>query len=310
MNELIEILTSNQGKLDSWILKNKIDAYRVYDRELEKFPAAIDIYLKKAHIQIYEDDSTANEDLLIEQIGVAVERVLGISPKDQYFKSRRRQKDGAQYEKVASEKERFVIKENGVKLIVNLKDYLDTGIFLDHRKTRTLLKDKLVIKKERMLNLFSYTSSFSVVAAKAGVRYTTSVDMSNTYTDWSRDNFELNALEKFNHIAIRENVQVFLENMKQNWRFDLIVIDPPTFSRSKKMPIPFDVQKDHPFLINHCLDHLNQDGLILFSNNFQKFKLNGDAINTDNVQDITKDTIPEDFRNDKIHKCFLIKHSK
>jgi 23S rRNA G2069 N7-methylase RlmK/C1962 C5-methylase RlmI len=248
-----------------------------------------------------------NEELLIEQIGLAVETVLSISKRDQYYKSRRRQKEGTQYEKVNSANERFIIKENGAKFYINLKDYLDTGIFLDHRKTRTLLKKEFVIKKERMLNLFSYTSSFSVVAARAGVRYTTSVDMSNTYCDWSRDNFILNDLEKFNHIAIRENVQFFLENMKQHWRFDLIVIDPPTFSRSKKMPIPFDVQKDHPFLINHCLEHLNQDGIILFSNNFQKFKLNGDALNTDNVQDVTKDTIPEDFRDDKIHKCYLIR---
>ncbi|MBK8396606.1 MAG: class I SAM-dependent methyltransferase [Leptospiraceae bacterium] len=308
MTELIETLIQNLSRLDSWILANKVDAYRIYDRELPNFPAAIDIYLKKAHIQIYESESSVDEDLLISQIRDAVERVLSIPTQDQYVKSRRRQKEGAQYEKVASEKERFIIKENGAKFFINLKDYLDTGIFLDHRKTRTLVKDEFAKGKERMLNLFSYTSSFSVVAAKAGVRYTTSVDMSNTYCDWSRDNFYLNGLEKFNHIAIRDNVQFFLENMKQNWRFDLIVIDPPTFSRSKKMPIPFDVQKDHPFLINHCLDHLNQDGLIIFSNNFQKFKLHGDAIHTENIQDITKDTIPEDFRNDKIHKCYLIKH--
>ncbi|MBP7282783.1 MAG: class I SAM-dependent methyltransferase [Leptospiraceae bacterium] len=308
MNELIEILIQNLGKLDNWILENKIDAYRIYDRELTKFPSAIDIYLKKAHIQIYESESIENEDLLISEIEFALEKVLSIPKKDQYIKSRRRQKEGAQYEKVASAKERFIIRENDAKFYVNLKDYLDTGIFLDHRKTRNLVKNEFAKKKERMLNLFSYTSSFSVVAAKAGVRYTTSVDMSNTYCDWSRDNFELNGLEKFNHIAIRENVQFFLENMKQSWRFDLIVIDPPTFSRSKKMPVPFDVQKDHPFLINHCLDHLNQDGIILFSNNFQKFKLNADALNTSNVRDITKETIPEDFRNDKIHKCYLIGH--
>ena len=308
MEDLTEILIQNLSRLDPWILKNKIDAYRLYDRELTNFPAAIDIYLKKAHIQIYDNDSSDNEDLLVTQIGIALEKVLSIPIKDQYIKSRRRQKEGTQYEKVASSRERFIIKENDAKFYVNLKDYLDTGIFLDHRKTRTLVKNDLAKNKERMLNLFSYTSSFSVVAAKAGVRYTTSVDMSNTYCDWSRDNFELNALEKFNHIAIRENVQFFLENMKNNWRFDLIVIDPPTFSRSKKMPIPFDVQKDHPFLINHCLDHLNQDGIILFSNNFQKFKLNAGALDTNNIQDITKETIPEDFKNDKIHKCYIIKH--
>lgn len=308
MEDLTEILIQNLSRPDPWILKNKIDAYRLYDRELTNFPAAIDIYLKKAHIQIYDNDSSDNEDLLVTQIGIALEKVLSIPIKDQYIKSRRRQKEGTQYEKVASSRERFIIKENDAKFYVNLKDYLDTGIFLDHRKTRTLVKNDLAKNKERMLNLFSYTSSFSVVAAKAGVRYTTSVDMSNTYCDWSRDNFELNALEKFNHIAIRENVQVFLENMKNNWRFDLIVIDPPTFSRSKKMPIPFDVQKDHPFLINHCLDHLNQDGIILFSNNFQKFKLNTDALDTNNIQDITKETIPEDFKNEKIHKCYIIRH--
>lgn len=308
MEDLTEILIQNLSRLDPWILKNKIDAYRLYDRELTNFPAAIDIYLKKAHIQIYDNDSSDNEDLLVTHIGIALEKVLSIPIKDQYIKSRRRQKEGTQYEKVASSRERFIIKENDAKFYVNLKDYLDTGIFLDHRKTRTLVKNDLAKNKERMLNLFSYTSSFSVVAAKAGVRYTTSVDMSNTYCDWSRDNFELNALEKFNHIAIRENVQFFLENMKNNWRFDLIVIDPPTFSRSKKMPVPFDIQKDHPFLINHCLDHLNQDGIILFSNNFQKFKLNADALDTNNIQDITKETIPEDFKNDKIHKCYIIKH--
>lgn len=309
MNEFANILIQNKNRLKKWIEENKIQAYRIFDRELEEFPVAIDIYLDKAHIQIYEEKNIANDNTLIEKITTILDSSLGIKKENQYYKSRKRQKEGAQYEKLTSTKERFILEENEGKFYVNLKDYLDTGIFLDHRKTRTLVKNEFTQRRERMLNLFSYTSSFSVISALAGVKFTTSVDMSNTYCEWSRDNFKLNNMEKFNHIVIRENVLFFLENMKKNWRFDLIVIDPPTFSRSKKMPAPFDVQKDHPFLINKCLEHLNQDGIILFSNNFQKFKFNGDAIQSKNIKDITKETIPEDFRNQKIHNCYLIKKS-
>lgn len=303
-----QVLKDNFNSLSGWIKKEKIEAYRVYDKEIRTVPIAIDIYGNRAHIQIYDDLSPVKETELIEGIVESVHSVLNIPKEYQYFKIRKRQKEGTQYEKISADKERFIIKENGAKLYVNLKDYLDTGLFLDHRKTREFVAKEFADKTERMLNLFSYTASFSVIAAKAGVRFTTSVDMSNTYTNWAKDNFNLNNLPKFDHLAIRDNVMFFLENIKESWMFDLIVIDPPTFSRSKKMLYNFDIQRDHPFLINHCLEHLREDGTILFSNNFTKFKINSDALHSSNITDITEETIPPDFKNKKIHNCFLIKH--
>ncbi|MCX7998592.1 MAG: class I SAM-dependent methyltransferase, partial [Leptospiraceae bacterium] len=243
---------------------------------------------------------------LVTSVREAMKTVLGIAEENHVFKIRRRQKNGSQYEKLGNKQQVLYIQEYSIQYKINLTDYLDTGIFLDHRESRKILPS-LLKNARRVLNLFSYTGAFSLVAAKSGVEFTTSVDMSNTYCNWAKENFELNHLDKYKHIVIRDNVFFFLENIqKKNWKFDFIVLDPPTVSRSKKMLRKFDIQRDHVELIRMCLRYLNPNGKIFFSTNFQKFKLNSEIAKKFQVTDLTENSYSLDFKNKKIHKVYLL----
>jgi 23S rRNA (cytosine1962-C5)-methyltransferase len=293
--------------LQGWIHQNKIEAYRLYDRELSSYPLSIDIYGNYFHIYLYEKKEIQINNLINDTEESLKVLFPNLVKSNIYYKIRRKQKDGSQYEKLDQRKKRIIIQENGTSYFINLTDYLDTGIFLDHRSTREIFS-RLVIGKKRVLNLFSYTSAFSIVAAKSGVEYTTSVDMSNTYCNWARENIKLNNLDAFKHIVIRDNVFFFLENIKtKNWKFDFIVIDPPTMSRSKKMLSKFDIQRDYPYLINTSSQYLTENGMILFSTNFRKFKFEHDKIVLKKVEDLSADSIPVDFKDPLIHKVYLIK---
>ena len=196
--------------------------------------------------------------------------------------------------------------EYGVKFKVNLVDYLDTGLFLDHRETRRMVA--LLAKGKKVLNLFAYTCSFSVHAVVAGASFTKSVDMSNTYTDWGRDNFRLNGLSLENNPIIREDCLKFLEE-ERGVLYDLIIIDPPTISRSKKMEQMFDVQIDYIYLIQQALRLLAPNGIIFFSTNSRKFDFDETHFSGCRIVDISKQTIPIDFHNQKIHRCWKISPS-
>jgi 23S rRNA G2069 N7-methylase RlmK/C1962 C5-methylase RlmI len=305
---LTEILSKNYSLIQEYLKQRDTDSFRIYDKELKEVPASIDIYGKFAHIQIYETNEFQSNLEFTNMISVALESILQIKPENMIFKVRKKQKDGSQYEKLGSSKDYFTVKELGISYYINLTDYLDTGLFLDHRETRKIFMD-LVKGKRRMLNLFAYTGAFNLASAKAGVEFTTAVDMSNTYCNWAKENFALNDLDPHKHIAIKENVFFFLENIQEkNWKFDAIVIDPPTMSRSKKMLRKFDIQRDYADLINSCLPLLERDGFILFSTNFQKFKLERQLLDCGEIEEITKDTIPPDFKNPRIHRVFLIKY--
>jgi len=300
-------LRRKYDSLQDWIRQNKIEAYRLYDRELSSYPLSIDIYGNFFHIYLYEKKEIQTTKLINETEESLKVLFPNLIESNIYYKIRRKQKDGSQYEKLDQRKKRIIIQENGNSYFINLTDYLDTGIFLDHRSTREIFS-KLVIGKKRVLNLFSYTSAFSIVAAKAGVEYTTSVDMSNTYCEWARENIKLNNLDAFKHFVIRDNVFFFLENIKsKKWKFDFIVIDPPTMSRSKKMLTKFDIQRDYPYLINTASQFLSENGMILFSTNFRKFKFEHDKIKLKKVEDLSTDSIPLDFKDPLIHKVYLIK---
>jgi 23S rRNA (cytosine1962-C5)-methyltransferase len=304
---LYEFLKNNYDLLSSWIQKEKIEAYRLYDREHLQFPVSIDVYGDYIHVYLYEKDNLSINDLQ-SLTDIALKQLFSkINSSNIYYKIRRKQKDGSQYEKFDSRKKRIIIQENKISYYINLTDYLDTGIFLDHRKTRDIFSG-LVKGKKRILNLFAYTGAFSLTAAKNGVEFTTSVDMSNTYCEWAKDNIYLNELDPYKHIVIRDNVFFFLENIKQkNWKFDFIVIDPPTMSRSKKMLSKFDIQKDYSYLINTSAEFLSPGGMILFSTNYRKFKFENEIISLKNVKDISSDTIPPDFKDPLIHKVYLLK---
>jgi 23S rRNA (guanine2445-N2)-methyltransferase / 23S rRNA (guanine2069-N7)-methyltransferase len=240
-----------------------------------------------------------------EAISVLAE-VTGLPMDAIYWRTRRPQKGKSQYEAIAEADERVVVEEGGLRFLVNFTDYLDTGLFLDHRKTRARIRE--LAKGRRFLNLFCYTGAATVYAAAGGAASTTSVDMSRTYVEWAKRNLAVNALAG-RHEFIQEDCLAWLAEARPE-RFDLIFLDPPTFSNSKRMEREFDVQRDHVELIRASAALLAPGGLLLFSTNFRKFKLDAEALKDLQVRDITRSTIPQDFARDaKVHACFEIQRA-
>lgn len=218
-----------------------------------------------------------------------------------------RRKKLMQYEKVGEAKEFFTVQEYGVKFKVNLQDYLDTGLFLDHRETRRLVAAES--KNKRVLNLFAYTCAFSVHAAVEGAVFTKSVDLSNTYTDWGIENFRLNGISLKNHEVIRADCLKFLDQeIRKGLYYDVIIVDPPTISRSKKMNQMFDIQIDYVNLLTKSLMLLAKGGVLFFSTNSRKFNFDESHFPMMDIQNISKKTVPIDFHDPKIHRCWKISH--
>jgi 23S rRNA (cytosine1962-C5)-methyltransferase len=252
-----------------------------------------------------KDESDEARAAWLAEAEAEVKEGLDLPDEAIYFKERERQKGLAQYEKLADRRDEFVIEEQGHRFLVNLSDYHDTGLFLDHRNTRRLVEEQS--HGLRMLNLFAYTGSFSVYAASGGARSTTSVDISNTYLDWVRRNLELNGLTLEANRLVRADVLRWLPDaVARQERYGLIICDPPTFSNSKKMRGFFDVGAQHPFLINSCLKLLEPDGTLYFSTNFRGFRLNEGALVPCCPEEITAQTVPVDYRNKRIHRCWRI----
>jgi 23S rRNA G2069 N7-methylase RlmK/C1962 C5-methylase RlmI len=198
----------------------------------------------------------------------------------------------------------LVVRENGLKFLVNLSDYLDTGLFLDHRVTRSLVRSEAAGK--RFLNLFAYTGAFTVYAAAGGAASTTTVDLSNTYLRWAKQNLRLNGFTGQAHRLARDDARKFLEYHPPGPAYDLAVVDPPTFSRSKKLDRDWDIQRDHAELLNRLLRLMTPGGAIYFSTNFRTFKLAADELRRAETREITRQTIPPDFRESRIHRCWRI----
>jgi 23S rRNA (guanine2445-N2)-methyltransferase / 23S rRNA (guanine2069-N7)-methyltransferase len=306
-------LRKNRKNLERWARQNVIHCYRLYDADLPEYAVAVDVYRGErtwVHVQEYEAPSSIDpekaEQRLIQAVAV-ISNVLEIPPEQLSLKIRRKQKGSAQYEKQAEVGRFHVVEEGGWKFWVNFEDYLDTGLFLDHRITRRLIQDRSAEK--RFLNLFAYTGTASVYAAKGGAVSTTTVDMSRTYLDWAARNLELNGIGGRRHELVQANCLEWLDQASRDKRrFDLIFLDPPTFSTSKRMQQTLDIQRDHPMLIKKCMEVLAQDGLLVFSTNFRKFRLNTAALAGLHLEDISRKTIPKDFeRNPRIHYCWTIR---
>lgn len=294
---------------DKWARRQELSCYRLYDADIPEFPLAIDRYAAYLHVAEYRrNHSLEEEEYQLWRSGCkqVMQEVLNLSPEKIFFKEREQKKGKEQYEKRADQQQEMEIMENGLKFIVNLGDYLDTGLFLDHRTTRQMARAQAAGKQT--LNLFAYTGSFSVYMAAGGAASTTTIDLSNTYLDWARKNMALNGFSGPAHQFIRADVKEWLAQAAKE-QYDLIILDPPTFSNSKAMLDILDVQRDHVSMIRACLRRLKTGGTILFSNNFRKFKLDQESLEgLVNIRDITAATIPPDFRNKKIHYCFeLIK---
>ncbi len=298
-------LQKNYAHLQKWARRNQINCYRVYDADLPEYAFAIDIYNDRAVLQEYAApasiDAHKAEKRSLDVIQAAP-GVLGIPADHLVVKQRRQQKGSNQYQKVSQAGQRMVVSEGPVKFYVNLYDYLDTGLFLDHRPMR-LRFDKLA-KGTRFLNCFCYTATASVHAAMAGA-LTTNVDLSNTYLRWAEDNFRLNQLDVSKHQFIQYDCLEWLTVTRD--RFDVIFLDPPSFSNSKRMATTLDVQRDQDKLIASAMALLNPQGTLYFSTNFRQFRLSAEISERYDVRDISAETIDVDFkRNPKIHRCFVI----
>ena len=303
-------LGKNIKHLMKWARRNDIEAWRLYDKDIPQFPFALDIYGDQIQLQEYDTGWLMQSEEYEEWLaGVkeAVGFVTGFAPEQIHLKRRERQRGKEQYEKTGTQGEDFVVHENGRKFWVNLDKYLDTGLFLDHRNTRKRVGEMAAGK--RFLNLFSYTGSFTVYAATGGAVSSETVDLSNTYLDWARRNFELNGVDAAQHQIVRADVFQYLQTgIEQGKQFDLIVMDPPSFSNSKKMLDILDIQRDQAKLVDGAMKLLAKDGLLFFSNNLRSFELDPALAERYQIKDVSKQSVPEDFRNKKIHQCWEIRH--
>jgi len=288
--------------------RQEIACFRFYDHDLPEFPFAIDWYNGVVHAAEYkrrhgmEDEE---HDQWLQACRETLATVLEI-PAENIFMKVRQRKAGrqGQYEKFAEQKVEKIVPEAGLSFIINLTDYLDTGLFLDHRITRGMVKAEA--KGLNVLNLFCYTGSFSVYAASGGAASVTSVDMSKTYLNWAKRNMQYNKLfREEQHEFIHGDVLEWLDYMPAG-HFDLIVCDPPTFSNSKRMEDNFDVQRDHVLVLKKLLKGCSDGGKIYFSNNYRDFILDRDKIPAVGVKDITAATTPFDFQGKLQRKCYLI----
>ncbi len=303
---LVNRLRKNQRHLERWAERENIHCYRLYDADLPEYAVAIDRYEQWLHVQEYApppsiDPTRARERL--EQVMAVLPAVLDIPPDRIVLKVRQRQKGPSQYQKQAEQGHFHPVREGPARLLVNFTDYLDTGLFLDHRLTRQRLRE--LAGGRRFLNLFGYTGAATVHAALGGAASTTTVDWSATYLDWTRRNLELNGIHGSRHQRIQADCRQWLVWARD--RYDLIFLDPPTFSNSKRLETTFDVQRDHVALVRQTLRLLAPDGLLIFSTNARKFRLDVDALADLSIEDWSRRTLPPDFaRNPRIHQCWRI----
>lgn len=301
-------IRKNYRHVRKWAKRSQTNCFRIYDRDIKEYPVVIDFYAGNFCVHYISFDRETDEipaDLQ-EEVEQAICSIFNVTTDAIYSRMRIRRAKIEQYEKVDEQKQFFTVTEYGVQFKVNLLDYLDTGLFLDHRETRRLVA--LIAKGKRVLNLFAYTCSFSVHAAIEGASYTKSVDLSNTYTEWGKENFLLNSLSLKNNEVVRADCLKFLDEEMRSLttKYDIIIIDPPTISRSKKMDQLFDIQVDYISLIKKSLKLLAKDGMIFFSTNSRKFIFDTTLFPSCTVKEISEKTIPLDFRNQKIHRCWQI----
>ena len=308
--EFANRLLKNMKKMLKWAEREQVDCYRVYHSDLPEYNFSIDLYSKWIHVQEYAAPKTVDPELSASRLrhGLEVIRdVLGVRSNRIFVKRRERQKGSRQYEKKDSKKKMYEVREGVCSLLVNFTDYLDTGLFLDHRPVRQKIYNEA--KGKRFLNLFAYTGTATVHAAMGGAASTTTVDLSSTYLDWAKLNLAVNGFSEVKHKVEQGDCGEWLGASTS--KFDLIFMDPPTFSNTKKDKRVFDVQKDHLQLIELAVGRLETEGLLIFSTNFRKFKLDDEVEKKFEVNEITAQTIPFDFsRNKKIHRCWEIRHKK
>lgn len=295
--------------LDKQAKRLKVSCYRVYDHDLPEFPLCIELYEDKVYVAEYKRRHGMTEeeqDNWMDETMIVTGEVLGVGKEEIFLKLRQR-KPGrlGQYQKYDEVRHEFEVGESGLKFIVNLSDYLDTGLFLDHRITRQMVREQSADKK--VLNLFAYTGSFSVYAAAGAAAEVVTVDLSKTYLNWAERNMQINGFaDSSKYHFVHADVKQYLKTISAGY-YDIIIMDPPTFSNSKRMEDILDIQRDHAELINNCLGGLRKGGVLYFSTNFRKFVLENEKIAADEIKDITKATTPFDFEGKLLRWCYLVK---
>lgn len=301
-------LRKNLKKYAKWVKKEKISCYRLYDADMPEYNVAVDIYQHCVLVQEYQAPKSIPQAQTEKRLGdvlSVIPKVLDVSSQNLFLKKRQRQKGKAQYQKLDHQDHAFMVSENGLKFEVNLSDYLDTGLFLDHRLVRQ--KIEALAKNKRFLNLFAYTGTATVYAARGGARESVTVDLSAKYLAWAERNLQRNGFLSDRHTFVPADCLYWLENART--KYDLVFLDPPTFSNSKRMEGTLDIQRDHLELITKVANILTPKGQLVFSNNARKFKLDYEGIKAAGlkVDDWTKATMPPDFeKNPHIHQCWLI----
>lgn len=299
-------LRKNARHLARWARREELEAYRLYDRDIPEFPYAIDRYGEWLHAQLFEGKRPVSDTDIAAHLK-AMSTALEVPPDHIALKIRRRQRGYSQYEKLSDHGPSFTVRERGHRFEVNVRRYLDSGLFLDHRETRRLVAAEA--RGKRLLNLFAYTGSFTVYAACAGASATVTVDMSHTYQDWTARNLALNGIgDSVKHRLVADDVMSWLGAATYaRERYDLIVLDPPSFSNSKRMQDSFDVQRDQAPLLAATLRLLAPGGTLYFSNNRQGFKLDAEVATLAHFEEITARTVPEDFKRRMPHRCWRVK---
>ena len=305
--DFINRLHKNLRHLGRWAAREEVSCYRLYDADLPEYAVAVDRYEQWLHVQEYAPPASidpAKARKRLEQVIAALPAVLELPPEQIFLKVRQRQRGMNQYQKQGEQGRFYEVHEGPARFLVNFTDYLDTGLFLDHRITRRRLGE--LANGGRFLNLFGYTGTATVYAALGGAVSTTTVDLSATYLNWARRNLELNGIRGPQHELIRADGREWLAQARD--RYNLIFVDPPTFSNSKRLEDTFDVQRDHAELLHQALRLLAPGGLLIFSTNHRRFRLNRDALAGWRIEDWSRKTLPSDFARDpKIHQCYAIK---
>ncbi len=301
----------NEKRLRRWARNEGVGALRLYDRDIPEVPLALDRYgsgpdaalVMALYERPYEKDE-AEEEAWLGLMATEAASALGVVRARVFVKTRRRQRGLDQYERSSGGREELWVEEGGLRFLVNLSDYLDTGLFLDHRPTRAMVRGESAGRD--VLNLFAYTGSFSVHAAAGGASSVTSVDLSNTYLDWARRNMEGNGFTGSRFGYARADVRSFLEvAAAEGRRWSLVVVDPPTFSNSKMSSGDFDVNRDWPALLAACARVLSPGGAMYFSSNSRRLRWDG-SLSPLPWEDISESTIPPDFRDRRIHRCWRL----
>lgn len=310
-DEQAEIFANRLKKLARhlrrWPTRRGITCFRLYDRDIPEIPLVVDRYDDHLHITEYDrphDRDPAQHANWLDLMVRAAAEALEVDHSKAFLKRRQRQRGTVQHEHLAEQHYEITVQEGGLKFLVNLSDYVDTGLFLDHRITRSMVREASAEK--HVLNLFGYTGAFTVYAAAGGAARTTTVDWTRAYLDWARRNMQLNGFAGDEHKFVREDARAFLRGSPPRPQYDVAVVDPPTFSNSKRTEEDWTVQAGYVELLTETLRRMTPGGVIYFSTNFRQFKFDESALAAAQIREISKQTVPEDFRNKRIHRCWVI----